>query len=1038
MRARAGVFADREEAGRRLGERLREVPLEDPVVLGLPRGGVPVAARVAEALGAPLDVIVVRKVGVPYRPELAMGAVGEEGSRVVDERVVRGARVSAEAFDAAEAVAVRDVAARARALRGDRPPLALTGRTVVVVDDGVATGSTARAACSTARSRGAGRVVFAAPVGPVGSADELRDAADDVVLLSTPEQFRSVGDWYRNFDQVSDAEVAALLAATVPTPGAQDRPTTPPSPGHARDVRIPAGDVELTGHLCPPTAGHGVVVFVHGSGSSARSPRNRYVALVLNRAGLGTLLFDLLSPEEEHDRANVFDIPLLAQRLRQATAWLRSPDSGIAPSTPLGYFGASTGAAAALLAAAEPDSDVSAVVSRGGRPDLAVSRLPEVRCPTLLIVGGDDEQVLTLNRRARSRLTCPSRLVVVGGATHLFEEKGALERVADLARDWFLTYLATDAGMRDGAVTDARATDPADVADPHPAAPYSWRAAAPAITGLPRGRGLNIAYEAVDRHLLQGRGDHVAVRSIGAGGEVTDLTYAALGERTARFAGVLHSLGVGPGERVFSLLGRGPDLFVAAFGTLRNASVFCPLFSAFGPEPVRERLRLGDARVLVTTPTLYRRRIAGLRDTLPTLRHVLLVGDGGAELAAEMTDTLDLASVMAQVEPLAEIPPTDPGSMALLHFTSGTTGKPKAAVHVHEAVLAHHVTAASALDLRPADVFWCTADPGWVTGTSYGLIAPLTHGVTAITDAGEFDARRWYRVLQDQHVNVWYTAPTALRMLMRARADLSGEFDLSALRHVASVGEALNPEVVVWGRQSLGRTIHDNWWQTETGAIMIANTPARPVRPGSMGMPLPGIEATVLERGEDGRAAVVDGRMREVRDSGAVGELALRPGWPSMFRGYLHDEERYRACFASGWYLSGDLARVDEDGYFWFVGRADDVIKSAGHLIGPFEVESALMEHPAVAEVGVIGKPDPVVGAVVKAFVSLRGGYTPDEELRDTLLAYGRRRLGSVAPREVEFDQHLPHTSSGKVMRRLLKARELGLPEGDLSTLEQR
>jgi putative phosphoribosyl transferase len=447
-RGDTGVFADRDEAGRALGQRLLSVPLDDPVVLALPRGGVTVAARVAEAVNAPLDVMVVRKVGVPYRPELAMGAVSEEGARVVEEHVMRGARVSPQEYDLAEQAAAREVARLARTLRGDRPPMPLAGHTVVVVDDGVATGSTARAACRAARSRGAVRVVFAAPVGPNGCTEELRDAADDVVVLRTPEHFRSVGDWYRDFDQVSDVEVAAELGRpgtrpeSTPQEWAGDRPGAPDG-GAAFDVRIPAGDVELSGHLCLPAEGQGLVVFVHGSGSSARSPRNRFVALALSRAGLGTLLFDLLTPEEERDRGNVFDIPLLAQRLRRATDWLRRPASGVAVTTPLGYFGASTGAAAALTAAAEPDADVAAVVSRGGRPDLAGSRLPDVGCPTLLIVGGDDQQVLTLNRRAQSRLTCPSRLVVVRGATHLFEEKGSLERVADLARAWFQSHLAT-------------------------------------------------------------------------------------------------------------------------------------------------------------------------------------------------------------------------------------------------------------------------------------------------------------------------------------------------------------------------------------------------------------------------------------------------------------------------------------------------------------------------------------------------------------------------------------------------------------------
>ena len=284
-------------------------------------------------------------------------------------------------------------------------------------------------------------------------------------------------------------------------------------------------------------------------------------------------------------------------------------------------------------------------------------------------------------------------------------------------------------------------------------------------------------------------------------------------------------------------------------------------------------------------------------------------------------------------------------------------------------------------------------------------------------------------------MTVWYTAPTALRMLMR-HPELAAEYDLSALRHVASVGEPLNPEVVVFGQHTLGRPIHDNWWQTETGAIMISNFSAVDIRPGSMGLPMPGVEAALLARGEDGTARVVDGVVEVIDAPDAVGELALRPGWPSMFRGYLDDPERTKACFVGGWYRTGDLARRDADGYFWFVGRADDVIKSAGHLIGPFEVESALMEHPAVAEAGVIGKPDPVAGEIVKAFVRLRPGFVAGDELRLDLLAFGRRELGGLAPKEIAFAESLPYTRSGKVMRRLLKARELGLPEGDVSTME--
>ena len=376
--------------------------------------------------------------------------------------------------------------------------------------------------------------------------------------------------------------------------------------------------------------------------------------------------------------------------------------------------------------------------------------------------------------------------------------------------------------------------------------------------------------------------------------------------------------------------------------------------------------------------------------------------------------------------------------MALLHFTSGTTGTPKGAIHVHEAVVAHRETARTVLDLRPGDVFWCTADPGWVTGTSYGIIAPLTLGVTVIVDEAELEVDRWYGILQDERVTVWYTAPTALRMLMRAGADVAYEYDLSSLRFIASVGEPLNPEVVVWSREAFGRPAHDNWWQTETGGIMIANYRSMEIRPGSMGKPLPGIEAAIARRAADDKPVLAaDGTLELVEDPGEQGELVLRPGWPSMFRGYLGQDARYRKCFVGGWYLTGDLVRRDHDGYFWFIGRGDDVIKSAGHLIGPFEVESVLLEHPAVAEAGVIGIPDPVAGQVVKACVSLKSDREPSDDLRRELLAYTRRRLGAaVAPREIEFVASVPHNRSGKVMRRLLRARELGLPEGDISTLE--
>jgi acetyl-CoA synthetase len=439
-------------------------------------------------------------------------------------------------------------------------------------------------------------------------------------------------------------------------------------------------------------------------------------------------------------------------------------------------------------------------------------------------------------------------------------------------------------------------------------------------------------------------------------------------------------------------------------------------------------MAIGGARVLVTTEALYRRKVAGIRDDLPDLKHILLIDhDPGA---TEVPGACNYHRLMERASESYEIGPTAPEEPALLHFTSGTTGTPKGAVHVHQAVVAHHVTGKLALDLHPDDIFWCTADPGWVTGTSYGIIAPLTNGVTSVVDEGDFDADRWYGILQSQKVTVWYTAPTAIRMLMKAGAELTHRYDLRPLRFLASVGEPLNPEAVSWGATTFGIPFHDNWWQTETGGIMVANFAATEVRPGSMGRPLPGIEAAIVRQ-------VGDGRVEVVEEPGEQGELALRPGWPSMFRAYWGDPERYRKCFVGGFYLTGDLARRDEDGYFWFVGRKDDVIKTSGHLIGPFEVESVLMEHPAVAEAGVIGKPDPVALEIIKAFVALKGDYEPGAPLHRELMAHARKRLGAaLAPKEIAFVPSLPRNRAGKIMRRLLKARELGLPEGDTSTLE--
>ena len=437
-------FLDRSDAGRRLANRMLHLRGEDVVVLALPRGGVPVAAEVARALGAPLDVIVVRKLGVPVQPELGMGAIGEGDVRIINPEVVAITHVTDAEIAAVERRERAELDRRARRFRGDRPRTPLAGRTAVIIDDGIATGSTARAACQVARAQGAARVVLAVPVAPPSACAALAADADEVICLETPGHFLAIGEWYQDFSQTSDREVVSLLqraaAERGPATAAGGLAPAPAAAPWGGEVVIAAGPARLAGHLSTPGGGAGMVVFAHGSGSGRRSPRNRFVADVLATAGLGTLLFDLLTAEEEQDRANVFDIGLLAGRLGAVTRWMHE-QPGLA-GAPVGYFGASTGAAAALWAAAEPGGEVAAVVSRGGRPDLAMPRLAEVRAPTLLIVGALDDAVLGLNREAQRRLRCENHLAVVPGASHLFEEPGTLEQAAGLARDWFTRYLA--------------------------------------------------------------------------------------------------------------------------------------------------------------------------------------------------------------------------------------------------------------------------------------------------------------------------------------------------------------------------------------------------------------------------------------------------------------------------------------------------------------------------------------------------------------------------------------------------------------------
>ena len=534
---------------------------------------------------------------------------------------------------------------------------------------------------------------------------------------------------------------------------------------------------------------------------------------------------------------------------------------------------------------------------------------------------------------------------------------------------------------------------------------------------------VNQAHECIDRHAMGERANKLALIWQSQGLEVEEYTFADLKRETDRAANALRSVGIEKGDRVFFLSDRIPELYFGFFGALKLGALAAPLFSAFGPEPISERVGRAEGKAMITTPKLLS-KVNEIRDNLPSLEHVIIM-DGREE--HELADTdISWSALIADASDEFEIEKTGPEDWSVMHFTSGTTGLPKGAAHVHNTVVSHYATGKYVMDFQEEDIYWCTADPGWVTGTSYGMFAPWSNGITQVIDEGGFGARRWYETITRFKVTIWYTAPTAIRLLMRSGASAAREHDLSSLRYVMSVGEPLNPEGVVWGLDAFDLPIHDNWWQTETGAIMIANYPSMPIRPGSMGRPFPGIHA-----------AIIDDAGNEMTEPMAEGQLAVRPGWPSMFRTYWNDEERYDSRFQMGWYLTGDKAKRDADGYFWFVGRDDDVINTAGHLVSPFEVESALIEHEAVAEAGVIGKPDAIAMEVVKAFVTLNDGVEETPQLLRDLNRHCRARLGpAVAPREIQVIEVLPKTRSGKIMRRLLKARELGLPEGDTSTLE--
>jgi len=542
---------------------------------------------------------------------------------------------------------------------------------------------------------------------------------------------------------------------------------------------------------------------------------------------------------------------------------------------------------------------------------------------------------------------------------------------------------------------------------------------------LDRPNGLvNKAHECIDRHANGANADKPAIIWNSASGEVETYTYAQMKAQSNKVANALKGLGIQKGERVFILSDRIPELYFSCFGILKIGAIMAPLFSAFGPEPIKERVARAEGSVIITTPKLLP-KVNAIRSELPSVRHVIVIAHREEKPVA--AEDIDYMSIVGPASEEFELERTGAEDWSVMHFTSGTTGLPKGAAHVHNAIVSQYATGKYALDLQADDIYWCTADPGWVTGTSYGMFAPFSNGVTSLIDEGGFGARRWYDLIQKHKVTVWYTAPTAIRLLMKAGESLPAQFDLSTLRFIGSVGEPLNPEAVVWGNRVFEQPIHDNWWQTETGAIMCANYPSMPVRPGSMGRPFPGVHV-----------AVIDDEGNEIAEPMVEGALVVQTPWPSMFRTYWNDQERYDSRFKGKWYFTGDRAKQDEDGYIWFVGRDDDVINTAGHLVSPFEVESILIEHDAVAEAGVIGKPDDVAMEVVKAFVTLNEGYSETPELMRELNRHCRDRLGpAVAPREIAVIDILPKTRSGKIMRRLLKARELGLDEGDTSTLEE-
>ena len=552
---------------------------------------------------------------------------------------------------------------------------------------------------------------------------------------------------------------------------------------------------------------------------------------------------------------------------------------------------------------------------------------------------------------------------------------------------------------------------------------FDWSIAENELDYKPGGT-INIGWYCTDRICLMGKADKTALIWEGSSGIEKRYTYNDLRISSNTVARYLQGLGIRPEDRVCLFMDKIPELYIGFLGILKMGAIAQPLFSAFGDESLFVRLDNAQTTAIITQKK-HAPKVRKIMDKMPYLKHMIIVDADPAKPLPDREVMFDLEN--AEKTEFFDTHPTLAESPSVLHYTSGTTGQPKGVKHVHYSLISQYLTSKWVLDLKDSDIYWCTADPGWVTGTSYGIIGAFSNGVTqCVLDAG-FSADNWYRFIEKHRVSMWYSAPTAIRSLMKAGDEVIKKYDLSSLRHLASVGEPLNSEAVIWSEKVFGKPFLDTYWQTETGSMMITNFPGMKIKPGSMGKPFPGITATVIDAET----------YEPFGQPGKIGLIAIRPGWPSMMRTYWRNEETYRKKFRNGWYLPGDRSSIDQEGYFWFVGRDDDVINTGGHLVSPFEVESALLEHPAVAESAVVAKPDFVNMEVVKAFVTLKPGFAPSKDLDLDIMNFVRKKLSPLAmPQEIEFIDTLPKTRSGKIMRRILHAKEWGEEIGDTSTLE--